>query len=79
MTQVAGGSLTGEKLCDEVIEQISHVKKVKPNAYENIVSEINAVRNTLVVTPEQEALWQYKSHHDELQVLLKIKLCELIT
>ena len=41
--KVPRGSLTGEKLAAEIINQISHVKKLHNNAKDNIVNEINLV------------------------------------
>ena len=43
MMQVPGGSLTAEKLAAEIVNQISHVKKLHNNAKDNLVNEINLV------------------------------------
>ena len=69
MMQVPGGSLTAKKLADEIINQISHVKKLHNNAKDNIVNEISLVRKSLATSPEDDASYQYKKLHDELQVL----------
>ena len=67
--QVPGGSLTAEKLADEIINQISHVKKLRNNAKDNIVNEINLVQKSLATSPEDDASYRYKKLYDELQVV----------
>ena len=62
MMKVPGGSLTAEKLAAEIVNQISHVKKLHNNAKDNIVNEINT-------SPKDDASYRYKKLHDELQVL----------
>ena len=69
MMQVPGGYLTAEKLATEIINQISHVKKLHNNAKDNIVNEINLVRKSLATSPEDDASYRYKKLHDQLQVL----------
>ena len=68
MMQVPGGSLIGEKLAAEIINQISHVKKLHNNAKDNIVNEINLVRKSLATSPEDDTFHhlRYKKLHDEL-------------
>ena len=69
MMKVTGGSLMAENVAAEIINQISHVKKLHTNAKDNIVNEINLVRKSLATLPEDDALCRYKKLHDELQVL----------
>ena len=74
MMKVPSGSLTVEKLAAEIINQISHVKKLHNNAKDNIVNEINLVRKSLATSPEDDESYRYKKLHDELQVLSRFSL-----
>lgn len=68
MEKVKTGSQTGESLRDEVILNICNVKKVPHCASNTIINRINDIRRTMDVTPEEEAVRQYKILHSELQV-----------
>ena len=74
MMKVPSGSLTVENLAAEIINQISHVKKLHNNAKDNIVNEINLVRKSLATSPEDDESYRYKNLHDELQVLSRFSL-----
>ena len=69
MMKVPGGSVTAEKLAVEIINPISHIKKLRNNTKDNIVNKINLVRKSLATLPQDNASYQYKKLHDELQVL----------
>ena len=66
--KVPGGSWTAEKLAIEIINQISHVKKLHNNAKDNINNEIYLVQESLATSSEDDLSHWYKKLHDELQV-----------
>ena len=72
MMQVPGGPLTAKKLAAQIINQISHVKKLHDNAKDNIVNEINLVRKSLATSPKDDASYRYKKLHDDMVFLIVI-------
>ena len=69
MCKVTTGSLNANNLCEEIIHNICHIKKVPNNAWDTIITKINDARRTAAVTPEQKAAQKLKSLHDGLQVV----------
>ena len=68
MRKVIEGSLNHDNLSDEIIMNISHVKKVSNNAFDTIITKINEARSIAAVTPEEKAEQEYKKLHIALQV-----------
>ena len=71
MMKVSGGSLRAKNLAAEIINQISHVKKLHNNAKDNILNEISLVPKSLAISTDNDASYRYKKPHKELEVLFR--------